>query len=142
VPRADEVTLRALCTRTPGPVGLKLLLAHLHDEVERSGRTAHEVTIAARGRKPQDDLSVLADEFAAGGEHADALRAVVHDLVELSRSYRRRLAREVRPLPGADGELAAAADAFTKAALSATPRPDAPRPKAGSRAPRSKRPTP
>jgi hypothetical protein len=136
--RADEATLRALCTRTPGPTGLRLLLAHLHDEVERSGRNEHEVTIAARGRKAQDDLSVLADELAAGGDQADALRAVLHDLAELTRSYRRRQAREARPGPGADPELIADADAFTKAALSAKPRPDAPRPKAGSRAPRNK----
>jgi hypothetical protein len=85
---------------------------------------------------------VLADELAAGGEHAQALRAVLHDLAELSRSYRRRLTREPRPLPVADPELAADADAFTKAALAAKPRPAAPRPKAGSRAPRSKSPTP
>jgi hypothetical protein len=140
--RADEATLRALCTRTPGPVGLRLLLAHLHDEVERSGRNEHEVSIAARGRKAQDDLSVLADELSAGGDHADALRAVLHDLAELARSYRRRLAREALPLPSATDELIEDADAFTKAALSAKPQPDAPRPKAKSHAPRSKLPAP
>ena len=140
--RADEATLRALCTRTPGPTGLRLLLAHLHDEVERSGRNEHEVTITARGRKAQDDLSVLADELAAGGDQAEALRAVLHDLAELTRSYRRRQAREVLPLPSATDELSADADAYTRAALSARPRADAPRLKAKSRAPRSKLPAP
>lgn len=93
--RVEPDTLRALCTRAKGDEGLKFLLAHIHDEIERAGRSEEELVISRRAPDSDDDLQLLADELAQEkARDGDELRAVVQDLAKMVRSYRARIRRE------------------------------------------------
>lgn len=123
--RIDVDTLQALCTRTPPDVGLKLLLAHLHDEVERAGRDESDVIISGRHIDTDDDLTLLADEMKAErARRSDYLRAVIHDLAEMVRGYRRRVARGYPPQH--DTPLELVADHKQEKMKPSPPKPDAP----------------
>lgn len=100
--RPDVETLRALCTLQADPRdGLELLLAHLRDEVDRSGRHQTEVRIEADNHVPSDDIRLLEEQSRTDKE----LRAILHDFAELVRAIRRKY-----PERQADSDLTAAED--------------------------------
>ena len=80
-------SLRALCTQQQASTqGLQLLLAHLRDEVDRSGRLPTDVQISAQGEPPDDWLHLLVDQSRTDNE----LREILQALAELVRAVRRR----------------------------------------------------
>lgn len=88
--RLSVDSLRALCTRQVHPRdGLDLLLAHLRDEVERGGRSQTEVAITASDHDTADDILLLEEQARDDAE----LSAIIHDLAEMVRAVRRKLAR-------------------------------------------------
>ena len=82
--RISPESLRALCTRTPAPYALEILIAHLRDEIERAGRLQSEGQIEAANVRA-DDLTLLAIEAQSNPD----LRDMLHDLANLVRRYQR-----------------------------------------------------
>lgn len=125
--RIDEDTLRKLCSMLPNPkAGLELLFAHLRDEVDRAGRLQTEINITADEATYDDDIRLLATESPNDGD----LRAILHDLAQLVRNARAKLAAyEQRELP-----LQAVADPKPDEKIN----PPAPRTKAQAKADEAK----
>lgn len=87
--RLSIESLKALCTRQADPRdGLLLLLAHLRDEVDRAGRSQTELEITSCDHDPADDILLFEEEM----REDDDLRAIVHDLAQMVRAVRRKLA--------------------------------------------------
>lgn len=87
--RLSVESLKALCTRQKHPRdGLELLLAHLRDEVDRAGRSQLEVEIQAGEHDPADDILLLEEQAREDPE----LSAILHDLAQMVRAMRRKLA--------------------------------------------------
>lgn len=96
-------SLKALCTRQKHPRdGLELLLAHLRDEVDRAGRSQLEVEIQAGEHDPADDILLLEEQAREDPE----LSAILHDLAQMVRAMRRKLAtqRDAYPLMAAEDQ--------------------------------------
>lgn len=79
--RIDPETLRTLATHDDKE-GLEILIAHLRDEIDRSGRLQSEVQIDAADVR-LDDLTLLATEAQTNPD----LRAMLHDMASLVRRY-------------------------------------------------------
>lgn len=93
--RLSVESLKALCTRqTVASDGLELLLAHLRDEVERAGRSQTELDIAANGHAATDDILLLEEQARDDKE----LSAILHDLADMVRTFRRKLAEQSNTL--------------------------------------------
>jgi len=89
--RLSVESLKARCTRqTVASDGLELLLAHLRDEVERAGRSQTELDIAANGHAATDDILLLEEQARDDKE----LSAILHDLADMVRAFRRKLAEQ------------------------------------------------
>ena len=84
--RISPDTLRALCTRAPGNYGLEILLAHLRDEIDRSGRLQSEVKTEANDDVADDYTLILKES-----QHNGYLHAMLHDMAELIRRHQREL---------------------------------------------------
>ena len=89
--RLSVESLRALCTKQNDlKDGVQLLIAHLRDEVDRSGRLQSEIVIKADGiSQEHDDIRIL-EEHSKKDEN---LAAIIHDLAQLTRSIRKNLIR-------------------------------------------------
>lgn len=88
--RIDEETLRKICQRNPDQnSGLRLLIAHLRDEIDRAGRLQTEVQISPAAISDEDDDILLLQEDSQTDED---LRAIVHDLARMARAIRRKKA--------------------------------------------------
>ena len=85
--RVSPETLRALCTRAPKNYGVEILISHLRDEIDRSGRLQSEVQIESVLASP-DDLSLLASEAQTNPD----LQAMIHDMANLIRRHHAALA--------------------------------------------------
>ena len=106
--RVDEETLRKLCHANPREAaGLRLLIAHLRDEIERAGRKQTEIKISTPGASADDDDILLLQEDIRTDRN---LRAIIHDLAQMARAIRRKKARHEYPERPSDSDLAAAED--------------------------------
>jgi transcriptional regulator with XRE-family HTH domain len=119
--RPDIITLRTLCTTQQDPRdGLDLLLAHLRDEVERSGRLQTEVRISGDDRPVEDDLRLLVEE----AHRDEELRGLLVQLAGFIRSH---------PIPLIYPEPLAKLLAVAEPSVKKTPRrPVPPVPKPGA----------
>ena len=96
-----------------------MLLAHLRDEVERAGRSQTEIEVKANGVDSADDILLLEDQARNDKE----LGAILHDLAEMVRAFRRKLAAaNLEPV----AELMVAEDQAPYAAGSAATPPTKP----------------
>jgi transcriptional regulator with XRE-family HTH domain len=87
--RPRAATLKVLCTSLPNPGdGLDILIAHLRDEVDRSGRLQSEVAIDVDGRVLPDTVRILAEEASKDPE----LRGLLEQMANMCLT---------RPLPPA-----------------------------------------
>jgi transcriptional regulator with XRE-family HTH domain len=80
-------TLKALGTSLGRPRDEKLLiLAHLHDEIERAGRRPEEFEISSDEGILDTDFSLLVSQAARDPD----LAAIIEDLAKMTRSYMRK----------------------------------------------------
>jgi hypothetical protein len=91
--RVSPESLKALCTKTPSAYGLEILIAHLRDEIDRSGRLQTEIKIDAAATSA-DDFTLLAIEAQTNPDLAD----VLHSMASMIRTAQAKL-RATRAYP-------------------------------------------
>lgn len=79
--RVDPETLKTLCTHHDKN-GIEILIAHLRDEIDRSGRLQSEIQIDAAA-PTDDDWTLLQRESQTNHD----LRAIVADMARLIRRH-------------------------------------------------------
>lgn len=115
--RVSPESLRALCTRTPSYYGLEILIAHLRDEIDRSGRLQTEIKIDAAASMA-DDFTLLQIEAQTNSDLAD----VLHSMACMIRTTKAKLTLAQKyPLPQPSDAIAAEDPAtYGKKTLEAT----------------------
>lgn len=82
--RIDVETLRSLCATQMDPRdGLEILIAHLRDEIDRSGRLQTEIQINADERTTEADIRLLAEASL----HDPQLRGLLAQMADFLRSH-------------------------------------------------------
>jgi transposase-like protein len=83
--RVSVESLRALCSKqVDQQAGLDCLIGHLHDEVERSGRSQTEVSIHLLEVAQMGDIQLLEEQ----ARNDEELRNILRDLASMVRKIR------------------------------------------------------